>query len=311
MYHRKFLRLAAIVMVFGLLTAACSSDDNADSTDSGDDVANTQKEGPTIKVRGQDFSESATLTEVYGQYLEAKGYETDILTPAGFRTEAVDALKNGDVDLIIDYAGGSQTELLPDVETSQDIDEVIAEITPAYEEIGATVLEYSPAIDGDAFVVRGDSEAETISDVAGLDYRFGASSQCFERPQCYLGLTDPDIYNITFADTTTLEFGPLLGENLANDEVDAVVWNTTAPEIKANDFKILEDDKLLLPAQNVVPIILTEILDDYGQQLADDLNALSAMITTEDLVAWNTSTDIEKEEPDNVATDWLESKDLL
>lgn len=310
MHHKKFLRLAAVVMALGLLAAACSSDDNADATDSSGD-ASTQRDGPTIKVRGQDFSESATLAQVYGQYLEAKGYPTEILTPAGFRTEAVDALENGDVDLIIDYAGGSQTELLPDTETSQDIDEVIAQITPAYEEIGATVLDYSPAIDGDAFVVRGDSEAETISDVAGLDYRFGASAQCFERPQCYLGYTNPDIYNITFSDTTTLEFGPLLGENLANDEVDAVVWNTTAPEIEENGFKILEDDKGLHPAQNVVPIINTEILDDYGQDLADDLNALSAMITTEDLIAWNTSTDIDKEEPDTVATDWLESNDLL
>ena len=35
------------------------------------------------------------------------------------------------------------------------------------------------------------------------------------------------------------------------------------------------------------------------------------MITTEDLIAWNTSTDIDKEESDTVATDWLESKGLL
>ncbi len=311
MYHKKFLRLAAVVMAIALFAGACGGDDDAESTDSGGDSSSSQKDGPTIKVRGQDFSESATLAQVYGQYLEAKGYPVEILTPAGFRTEAVEALGNGDVDLIIDYAGGSQTELLPDTETSQDIDEVITAITPAYEEIGATVLEYSPAIDGDAFVVRGDSEAETISDVAALDYRFGASSQCFERPQCYLGYTNPDVYGITFSDTTTPEFGPLLGENLANDEVDAVVWNTTAPEIKANDFKVLEDDMGLHPAQNVVPIISTSILDDYGQELTDDLNALSEMITTEDLIEWNTQTDIDKEESDTVATDWLTSKDLL
>jgi len=175
----------------------------------------------------------------------------------------------------------------------------------------ATVLDASPAVDGDAFVVRGDSAAESISDVADVDYRFGAASQCFERPQCYLGLTNPEIYDITFADTKTIEFGPLLGENLANDEVDAVIWNTTAPEIAANDFKVLEDDKGLFPAQNVVPVIRTAVLEDYGDRLAEDINALSAMITTEDLVDWNTGTDIDKQEPDTVATEWLESKDLL
>jgi len=310
MSMKKFLRTAAVLLALGLLASACGGDDDAAPADDGDAPADSI-DGPTIKVRGQDFSESATLAQVYGQYLEAKGYPVEILTQAGFRTEAIDGLKNGDLDLIIDYAGGSQTELLPDTEASQNIDEVITAITPAYEEIGATVLEYSPAIDGDAFVVRGDSEAETISDVAGLNYRFGASSQCFERPQCYLGYTDPTAYGITFADTTTLEFGPLLGENLANDQVDAVVWNTTAPEISANNFKILTDDLGLHPAQNVVPVIVTETLDAYGDELLADLNALSEMITTEDLVAWNTSTDIDKEESDDVATEWLTSKGLI
>jgi len=310
MSMKKFLRTAAVLLALGLLASACGGDDDAAPADDGDAPADSI-DGPTIKVRGQDFSESATLAEVYGQYLEAKGYPVEILTQAGFRTEAIDGLKNGDLDLIIDYAGGSQTELLPDTEASQNIDEVITAITPAYEEIGATVLEYSPAIDGDAFVVRGDSEAETISDVAGLNYRFGASSQCFERPQCYLGYTDPTAYGITFADTTTLEFGPLLGENLANDQVDAVVWNTTAPEISANNFKILTDDLGLHPAQNVVPVIVTETLDAYGDELLADLNALSEMITTEDLIAWNTSTDIDKEESDDVATEWLTSKGLI
>ena len=308
MNTKKLMRYSAVLLALGLFAGACSGNDgDAASTD--DTVA--AKEGPTIKVRGQDFSESATLAQVYGQYLEAKGYSTDILTPAGFRTEAVAAIESGDVDLIIDYIGGSQTELAPDTPTSQDADEVISVITPAYEKIGATVLEYSPAIDGDAFVVRGDSEAETISEVAGLDYKFGASAQCFERPQCYLGYTDPDIYGIKFSDTATIEFGPLLGETLTAKEVDAVVWNTTAPEITANGFKILEDDKGLHPAQNIVPISRTEILDAYGEELAKDLNALSEMITTEDLIAWNTSTDIDKEEPDTVATDWLKSQRLI
>ena len=53
-----------------------------------------------------------------------------------------------------------------------------------------------------------------------------------------------------------------------------MVWNTTAPRSRPNGFKILEDDKGLHPAQNIAPIIRTEVLDAYGDQLADDLNAL-------------------------------------
>ena len=323
---RRLVRLLAPLAVLGLVTAACGSDDDAssdtepastdaavDSTEpaTSDMTDGEMTDGPTIQVRGQDFSEAITIAEVYGQYLEAKGYPVEILTPAGFRTEALDGLQNGDFNLIIDYIGGTQAAVAPDAAATGDADEIVANITEPLEALGATLLDYSPAVDGDAFVVRGDSEASTISDVAGLDYVLGGSSQCPERPQCLIGLEDPEIYGITFADFVTLEFGPLLGEALSNDEVDAVIWNTTAPQITEQGFKVLEDDQGLFPAQNIAPIIAADVLEAYGDQLAADLNELSALITTDDLLAWNTETDIEFRESDEVATEWLEAKGLI
>jgi len=331
--------LVALVAVFGLLASACGDDDDT-STDPTDapatqptDAPATQPtaapateptaspateppnapmaDGPTIRVRGQDFSEAVTIAEVYGQYLAAKGYNVEILTPAGFRTEAIEGITNGDLDLIIDYIGGSLTALAPDAASSGDPEVIVSIIGPEYEKIGATLLDYSPAVDGDAFVVRGDLDATTISDAAGLDLVLGASAACFERPQCFLGYTDPAIYGIEFGDTVTIEFGPLLGEALASGDVDAVIWNSTAPQISKDGFKVLEDDLGLHPAQNIAPIISTSVLEAYGAQLAADLNALSAAITTDDLVAWNVETDVNFRESNEVATEWLMSKGLI
>ncbi|MBT8213467.1 MAG: hypothetical protein KJN71_10005 [Acidimicrobiia bacterium] len=292
-----FKKLIVLMMALAMVMTACGGDD-------------PPADGSTIRIRGQAFSEAVTIAEVYGQYLEAKGYNVEILTPAGFRTEAIDGIRNNELDLIVDYIGGSLTALAPEAATSADPNAIVAIIGPAYEDIGGTLLDFSPAVDGDAFVVRGDSPANSISDVAGLDYVFGASAQCFERPQCFLGYTDAAVYGIMFSDTVTIEFGPLLGEALAAGEVDAVVWNTTAPQITEQGFKVLDDDQGLHPAQNIAPIIATSVLDEYGDQLRDDLNELSAMITTADLLAWNTETDIAKRESDDVATEWLASKGL-
>jgi osmoprotectant transport system substrate-binding protein len=326
---RRRFAIASAAVALGIGATACGSDDEAASdpepaetvaeTDTGEEEAApaadssdaVPADGPTITVRGQDFSESITIAEVYGQFLQAQGYDVEILGAAGFRAEAVSSLENGDVDLIIDYIGGSLTELLPDAESSADADVIIEAITPAYAEIGATVLDYSPAVDGDALVARGDFDGTTISDLAGTSSVFGASAQCFERPQCFIGLTDPDIYGIEFGETVTLEFGPLLGEALSAGEVDVVVWNTTAPQITEEGFVVLEDDQGLLPAQNIAPIIDTEVLDAYGDALAAALNELSAAITTEDLLAWNTETDLELRESDEVATEWLEAEGLI
>ena len=305
MRRSPLLKIAAIIFALAVMATACGDDEPDNSSASGD-----TKSGPTIKIRGQDFSGSITLAQVYGQYLEAKGYDVEILTPAGFRTEALDAIKNGDVDLIIDYIGGDQAALAPDAPASADADTVVSVITQPIADLGATLLPYSPAIDGDALVVRSDSPAKKISDVAGLDYVFGGASECFERPQCYLGLTDPNVYGITFKDTKTIEFGPLLGEALKAKEVDMVMWGSTAPELTSGDFKVLEDDKGMLPPQNIAPIVRNDILEAYPD-LAKDLDELSKMITTDDLIAWNISTDIEKQEADDVAEEWLKSKDLL
>jgi osmoprotectant transport system substrate-binding protein len=266
---------------------------------------------PTIVTRGQDFSEARTLVKVYALHLESLGYPVEVLTAAGFRTEAIAALEAGELGMIVDYIGGSLTALRPDAASSADADEVMSIVRPAYAEIGARALAYTPAIDGDALVVRGDSPARSISDLEGLDVIFGASAQCYERPQCFIGLTDPERYGIAFADTRTIEFGPLLGEALKAGEVDAVVWNDTAPQIGVEGFRVLVDDLGLFSAQNIAPIVDEDLIAAYGDELVAALDALSARITTADLVAWNVQTDLEFREPVDVAREWLEANGLL
>ena len=315
--RRPAARAALLAVGLALVVAACSGGETSapasapapvtDATEQGSGIP----DGPVIVVRGQDFSEARTIAKVYALYLEGLGYPVEVLPAAGFRTEAIAALTAGEVGLIIDYIGGSLSALVPDAPSSGDPDEIMALIGPAYAELGAVLLAYSPAIDGDALVVRGDLPATTISDLAALDVVFGAAAQCFERPQCYLGLTDPDRYGLTFAGTRTIEFGPLLGEALKAGEVDAVIWNDTAPQIGVEGFRVLVDDLGLFPAQNIAPILRQELLDAYGPDLVAALDLLSARITTDDLVDWNVETDLAFREPVDVAAEWLLAQGLL
>ena len=165
MRKRTLLALVALIAAIAMLAAACGDDDDSGAADTGA----AAPEGPTITIRGQDFSESATIAEVYGQYLKAKGYDVNILEPAGFRTEALDGLKNGDFNLIVDYIGGDQTALAPDEKTTADAAATADIIRPLLAEQGSTLLDFSPAVDGDALVVRGDFDGTTISDLKGAN----------------------------------------------------------------------------------------------------------------------------------------------
>ena len=52
-------------------------------------------------------------------------------------------------------------------------------------------------------------------------------------------------------------------------------------------------------AENVVPLIKKAKLNDT---ITTTLDAVSAKLTTEDLIEWNVATDIDHEEPADVAT---------
>ena len=71
---------------------------------------------------------------------------------------------------------------------------------------------------------------------------------------------------------------------------------------------VLEDDKGLLSADNVVPVVAAAKAD---KDLIAALDELSKQLTTEDLIGWNVKTDIDKEDPVDVATAWLKEKGLI
>jgi osmoprotectant transport system substrate-binding protein len=71
---------------------------------------------------------------------------------------------------------------------------------------------------------------------------------------------------------------------------------------------VLEEDKPLQPAQNIVPVGRKDAMTD---QVTSTLNALSAKIITEELTKLNKLVDVDKQDPEKVATEWLTQQGLL
>jgi osmoprotectant transport system substrate-binding protein len=78
--------------------------------------------------------------------------------------------------------------------------------------------------------------------------------------------------------------------------------------IDARGWIVLEDDKELNPAQNIIPIIRKQ---DSTGKIEDALNKLSATLTTEDLKKLNRRVEVDKDDPEDVAKDYLKQKGLL
>jgi osmoprotectant transport system substrate-binding protein len=308
--HRWRVPLA-LVLALSLTAAACG-DDDGDGDTTGEDTEAV--EGSTIRFAPQDFAEAKTLTEVYAQYLEAKGFDVEVQPPNGFRDQVYPGLENDDLDIIIDYTGSAARFLDPEATPSADSDETYEALTAVLEENDLVAYEYSEAEDANALVAlkswAEENDVTTISDLAGVEgVKLGGAEDCRERADCLLGYQD--VYGIEFEEFVALTYGPPLTEALEADEVQVAQYQTTAPQLASGDFVELEDDLGLLSADNIVPVLRADLADEYGDALADAINELSALITTEDLIDWNVATDIDKEEPADVATAWLEDKGLI
>jgi osmoprotectant transport system substrate-binding protein len=77
---------------------------------------------------------------------------------------------------------------------------------------------------------------------------------------------------------------------------------TTASAIKANNFVQLADPKQMYPAQNVVPLIRKDALNDKQQQA---LNTLSAALNTDNLTQMVRRVEVDKENASDVAAEFL------
>ncbi|HEX7276568.1 MAG TPA: hypothetical protein VF244_04275, partial [Acidimicrobiales bacterium] len=172
MSTRRRRQLVALVLAVacGLLAASCTGDSGGGSDQTAASTVPVVA-GPAIRIQPPESASPAlAVAEVYGRYLRARGYPVDVLRPAPAPGAGLDGLAAGDVDLVVDSLAREAAVLAPDARVTAEPDQVVTVLRPAVAAIGATVLEYSPAAAGDAFVVRSDSPAIKISNVRNHDY---------------------------------------------------------------------------------------------------------------------------------------------
>jgi osmoprotectant transport system substrate-binding protein len=61
----------------------------------------------------------------------------------------------------------------------------------------------------------------------------------------------------------------------------------------------------MLAADNVLPVLTTELQTAYGDELSAVLNDVSSKLTTAGLTEMNKRFDIDKEDAEAIAADWL------
>ena len=135
----------------------------------------------------------------------------------------------------------------------------------------------------------------------------GAGPECPERPYCLPGLEE--VYNVQVEKFVPLDSGgPLTVQGLKQGLINVgVVFSSSGP-ISAQNLAVLADDKELQVAENLTPVVYSPAVTPT---ITESLNSVSEVLTTEELQKLNEAVDIERKQPEQVATDFLQAKGLL
>jgi osmoprotectant transport system substrate-binding protein len=137
----------------------------------------------------------------------------------------------------------------------------------------------------------------------------GGPPECPQRPFCLKGLEGT--YGLEFKEFKPLDAGgPLTVAALQNGDIQVGLLFTSDPAIAANGFVLLQDDKGLQLADNVVPVVRKEVLD-ASPDVATLLNSISAKLTQPELTALNKAVVVDGTSSADAATKWLTDNGFL
>ena len=259
------------------------------------------------------FAENQIVAEMYAQVLEHAGYTVERQLDLRSREVSQNALEAGYIDVKPEYLSSLLLFLDPNAEASADAAGVARQTAELLRSRGLTLLTPSAAEDTNQFVANAETaqlfDLTTVSSLAPVagQLTFGGPPECPQRPFCLPGLQE--VYGVLFDDFTPLDAGgPLTVDALRRDAVQIGLLFSTDPSIEQNGFVPLVDDGLLQNAENITPVIRSEMLNDEVRRLLD---AVSARLSTEKMTELVGRVVIDGRDVATVATGFLTSNNLL
>ncbi len=318
MYRRlRQHRLGQLLVLLVVLVSACATQGGdvagSDGTEGSDAASGQGGGGGSITVGSANFPEQLILGNMYAEILEEAGFTVERELNLGSREVIYPSIEGGELDVLPEYLG-SLYNFLTDGEG-----EVLTEVEPLREGVeaeladGLELLESSDAQDQDALAVTQETAEEydlqTVSDLAPVAGELVAGGPPEEETR-RVGLPGlEEVYGITFSEFVPLDTaGPQTVQALQEGRVDVARVFSTSSFIQENGFVVLEEDMPLIPGENITPLVRSEVVDDA---LTEALNSVSEALTTETLTELNARVELDQEDPEDVAVDFLVEQGLI
>jgi osmoprotectant transport system substrate-binding protein len=294
----------ACLLGLGLVAAACG-DDDSDSADSGSDAKATK-----VVVADQGFGESKVLAQIYGQLLADNGYDVSYQSLKD-RAATYAAFASGDIDLVPEYAASGLEFLNGNAgEASGDVTATVEKLNAQLAQKDLVAAEPSDAVDTNSLVVTKETADKGITSISDLteDMKLGGPQDCPTNASCIPALQASYGLDMSKNFVPLDTGGPNTKAALQNGDIDVAILFSTDSTIAVNGWKVLTDEEGIFNADNIIPVLTKELAADT--ELIDLLNQASAALTTEKLTDLNRRYDVDKDDAEDIAADFLKGEGL-
>lgn len=268
----------------------------------------------SITITGKNFTEQEIMVYIMGHLIEEHtdlkvNYESFL----GGTAPAFEGVNTGNYDMYMEYTGTGLLSILKEDMVS-DPDEAYEIVKKRFKEDYNLVWLEPFGFNNTYTLTMRKEDAEkyqikTISDLKKIapDLTLGSEPEFLEREDGYPGLIDT--YGIQFKNTQAMDSG-IMYSAIKNGDVDVIDAFSTDGRIPAFDLQVLEDDQNFFPPYYATPVIRAETLEKYPE-LEEVLSMLVGKIDNEKMQELNAKVDIDKEQYEDVAIEFLKEEGLI
>ncbi|GEP67081.1 glycine betaine/L-proline ABC transporter permease/substrate-binding protein [Clostridium beijerinckii] len=267
-----------------------------------------------ITIGSKDFTEQEILGNILSELIERK---TDISVNRKFAlggTQVIfSAMKNGDVDMSVDYTGTAYGDELK-YKPISDVEEVYNTVKKDFKDkYNIEVLKQMGFNNTYTLAVTKETakkyNLKTISDLFKVSNDITATTtlEFLNREDGLVGLSKK--YNLNFKNTVGIDGSPRYAA-LMNKESDVIDAFSTDGLLKKYDLSVLKDDKNFFPPYYAVPVVRAETLKKYPE-IQPLVEGVGDLLNNDVMSELNYEVDELKKDPKDVAVDFLEKNGLI
>ena len=325
MVNKALIRLVGLAAVLVLVVAGCGSVVGGGGNAAGP-LADVDNSDFSYTVGSKDFTEQLILGQIAVKALEATGADVTDQTNLAGTDAARAALESGDIDMYWEYSGtnwinhlGNTDPVFPakkqyEVAKKQELKKNKIEL-----------LARAPFNNTYALAMRSEAPKEVpalkgvtkLSDIGPLiQNNPDAATICVEsefrsRNDGLPGMEKKYGYKFPDGNIALLDTGAVYQATDKGDKCNFGEVFTTDGRIAALDLTLIDDDKNFFPIYNPAINMKQNKYDENKKGLNDTFGPVAKALDTKTMQKLNAARDVDGEDPENIAEDWLKDQGFI